>query len=1173
MQRVADVAHEDGQARAPLSGLFDDLDKPDPTLAVALARVLALCMEGACEISATELAVAIAVCDASGADAVVYSDRARGSRTSGGIAALQMYSLEFTGTSVFEALNEALRSKVRAKCALFRRYIWMMMHAMREAPAFEGATVYRGVREDLRTTYKKGRTVTWHGFSSCTTSIEVLQSDQFCGASEERTLFFIALTQGRARWIADVSMVETEDEVLLPPNTRVRVDSTLDTGNGLVIVSLTELEPLDPILLFDKPSVHSERSEAERSEEVKAERSDEVKAERSDEEVGKAELETAEQCDAEAQYHTGLAYSYGAPSDKATAMAWYRKAAEQGHMEAQHAVGDAYYDGDGVHVDKCAAVLWWSKAAWQGHPAAQYAVGYALYHGDCVRVDAAAGTVWLRKAAEQGHAEAQDLLGLAYFRGHGVPMDKAAAAEFWLKAAEQGHKNAQFQLVSAYFEGDGVPVDKAEGVVWLRRAAEQGHVDAQDRLGRAYHEGTGVPMDKRAALEWWRNAEMRRDDTKQDTEWLEQAEHGDEDAQYRMGLVLYYGYGAPVDKGAALGWWRKAAERGHEKARCFLDEHDTRPSQAAAEAERSEEVQAHEEATESAEAHFYRGLAYRDGSGVERDEALALKWLQSAAKTHVEAQVELGHMYYVGEGVAQCRAESSRLYVKAREGGSTDALMLGYTYFNGYGVPRDLEEAERWYTKAAEQGSKHAQEHLRGMEPTPPQQKTSAVERYRHLAEQGCKNAMYCMGLAYYRGDGASVDKAAALEWWCKAAVQGHAGARSSVEGMCYDGTYGDGVPVDKAAVAMWYRKAADAQYRTGIALYNGEGVHADKAAAVGWLRAAAEKGHADAQHWIGSAYFFGGGVPVDKAAAVAWYRKAALQGHADAQNQMGVAYYKGTDTTAGFEWWHKAAAQGHAAAQCNLGCAYYEGTAQSFLAHYDAEPSDADMAATLDGDAEAHFYRGLAYRDGSGVERDYALALKWLLRAAETYVEAQVELGHMLYIGEGVAKRRAESIRWYAKARENGSTDALMLGRMHLSSRDFTQSVQWCRKAAEQGSKHARFHLGYAYFYGKGVPIDYAASLSFYHKAAEQGHAAAQYNLGHAYCYGSGVRIDMTVALGWYRRAAEQGHARAKAQLDRNVPLIVDAGCEGERSGTAAWYRKAAEQGVAWYRKAAAYL
>jgi hypothetical protein len=277
----------------------------------------------------------------------------------------------------------------------------MLMHAMREAPAFEGPTVYRGVREDLRSTYKKGRTVTWHGFSSCTSSLEVLQSEQFCGASGQRTICIIALTQGRARWIADVSMVETEDEVLLPPNTRVRVDSTLDAGNGLVLVSLTELEPLDPILLFGTPSVDAERGEGALAGMSRAvhPNDDEVDNEDEQEDDDAACAATqdaksaADQGDAETQYHIGFAYSHGVPSDKATAMAWYRKAAEQGHREAQHAVGDAYYDGDGVQVDKCAAVLWWTKAAWQGHPAAQYAVGYALYHGDCVCVDAAAGAV------------------------------------------------------------------------------------------------------------------------------------------------------------------------------------------------------------------------------------------------------------------------------------------------------------------------------------------------------------------------------------------------------------------------------------------------------------------------------------------------------------------------------------------------------------------------------------------------------------------------------------------------------------------------------------------------------------------------------------------------------------------------------------------------------------
>jgi hypothetical protein len=46
-------AREDGNARGPLSGFFDDLHAPDQTL----ERVLTLCTEAACAISATELAV------------------------------------------------------------------------------------------------------------------------------------------------------------------------------------------------------------------------------------------------------------------------------------------------------------------------------------------------------------------------------------------------------------------------------------------------------------------------------------------------------------------------------------------------------------------------------------------------------------------------------------------------------------------------------------------------------------------------------------------------------------------------------------------------------------------------------------------------------------------------------------------------------------------------------------------------------------------------------------------------------------------------------------------------------------------------------------------------------------------------------------------------------------
>jgi TPR repeat protein len=98
---------------------------------------------------------------------------------------------------------------------------------------------------------------------------------------------------------------------------------------------------------------------------------------------------------------------------------------------------------------------------------------------------------------------------------------------------------------------------------------------------------------------------------------------------------------------------------------------------------------------------------------------------------------------------------------------------LGTMYDVGQGVTQSYTEAVRWYRKAAEQGSKYAQEYLLrtaaapNLERNRHREKSTAVERNRHLAEQGCKNAMYCMGLAYYKGDGVPVDESVALKWWC----------------------------------------------------------------------------------------------------------------------------------------------------------------------------------------------------------------------------------------------------------------------------------------------------------------------------------------------------------------------------------------------------------------------
>ena len=51
------------------------------------------------------------------------------------------------------------------------------------------------------------------------------------------------------------------------------------------------------------------------------------------------------------------------PQDYAKAVAWYRKAAEQGHANGQYALGLSYVNGQGVPQDYVRAHMWFNLAA------------------------------------------------------------------------------------------------------------------------------------------------------------------------------------------------------------------------------------------------------------------------------------------------------------------------------------------------------------------------------------------------------------------------------------------------------------------------------------------------------------------------------------------------------------------------------------------------------------------------------------------------------------------------------------------------------------------------------------------------------------------------------------------------------------------------------------------
>ena len=65
----------------------------------------------------------------------------------------------------------------------------------------------------------------------------------------------------------------------------------------------------------------------------------------------------------------------GVCRDFVKAVEYYRKAAEQGYMEAQYELGRCYEIGLGLPSDRYQASKWYLKAAERGHAEAQYYLG------------------------------------------------------------------------------------------------------------------------------------------------------------------------------------------------------------------------------------------------------------------------------------------------------------------------------------------------------------------------------------------------------------------------------------------------------------------------------------------------------------------------------------------------------------------------------------------------------------------------------------------------------------------------------------------------------------------------------------------------------------------------------------------------------------------------------
>ncbi|CAF1206900.1 unnamed protein product [Rotaria sordida] len=161
-------------------------------------------------------------------------------------AAIMLYSMgwEPLDECLYFVLNSTLRSPDRRKLNPWLLYLRLFLNGLFRLPSIT-RTIYRGVKLNLSKSYIMGKTVVWWGFSSCTTSLNVLQSEQFLGKKGTRTMFHIECESGKD--IQNHSFFPSEDEILLLAATQFKVIGCLDQGD-LHIIQLKETQPPHPLL-------------------------------------------------------------------------------------------------------------------------------------------------------------------------------------------------------------------------------------------------------------------------------------------------------------------------------------------------------------------------------------------------------------------------------------------------------------------------------------------------------------------------------------------------------------------------------------------------------------------------------------------------------------------------------------------------------------------------------------------------------------------------------------------------------------------------------------------------------------------------------------------------------------------------------------------------------------
>lgn len=148
--------------------------------------------------------------------------------------------------------------------------------------------------------------------------------------------------------------------------------------------------------------------------------------------------------DADAQFNLGQAYKLGrgVPTDLAQAEAWYRRAAKQGHLQAEDNLGLVLFTANRREE----AMPFIIRSAERGEPRAQYVLGTAHFNGDLAAQDFPRAYALTKRASDAG-------LGIASARlaqlDKLIPLDQRQRGLAMIPDMERSEQRARLAAVNA----------------------------------------------------------------------------------------------------------------------------------------------------------------------------------------------------------------------------------------------------------------------------------------------------------------------------------------------------------------------------------------------------------------------------------------------------------------------------------------------------------------------------------------------------------------------------------------------------------------------------------------------------------------------------------------------------------------------------------------------------